>query len=66
MGETTGEVPQPVEWTPDSALGLMGQILHNGVAAYNPAFDITSSRLISCIITESGVLRPEKIGKVAD
>jgi methylthioribose-1-phosphate isomerase len=29
-----------------------------GVNVYNPAFDVTPSRLVSCIITESGILRP--------
>jgi methylthioribose-1-phosphate isomerase len=30
----------------------------DGVAVYNPAFDVTPSGLISAIITESGVARP--------
>jgi methylthioribose-1-phosphate isomerase len=29
-----------------------------GVSVYNPAFDVTPNRLISCIITESGVYQP--------
>ena len=29
-----------------------------GVAVYNPAFDVTPSVLVSCIITESGISRP--------
>jgi len=29
-----------------------------GVAVYNPAFDVTPHNLINCIITESGILRP--------
>jgi methylthioribose-1-phosphate isomerase len=29
----------------------------DGVAVYNPAFDVTPNRLVSCIITESGILR---------
>ena len=28
-----------------------------GVAVYNPAFDVTPNHLVSCIITESGILR---------
>lgn len=29
-----------------------------GAAVYNPAFDVTPARLVSCIITESGLIRP--------
>ena len=29
-----------------------------GVAVYNPAFDVTPNELVSCIITEAGVMRP--------
>jgi methylthioribose-1-phosphate isomerase len=29
----------------------------DGVAVYNPAFDVTPNHLVSCIITESGILR---------
>ena len=37
-----------------------------GVAVYNPAFDVTPNRLISAIITESGITRPPFIplGKI--
>jgi len=30
----------------------------NGVAVYNPAFDVTPARLIHAIVTERGVIRP--------
>ncbi|HKP54041.1 MAG TPA: S-methyl-5-thioribose-1-phosphate isomerase [Chloroflexia bacterium] len=29
----------------------------DSIAVYNPAFDVTPNRLVSCIITESGILR---------
>ena len=29
-----------------------------GVQVYNPAFDVTPSNLVTCIITEAGVIRP--------
>jgi methylthioribose-1-phosphate isomerase len=34
------------------------QIAPEGVAVHNPAFDVTPNRLISAIISESGVSRP--------
>lgn len=34
-----------------------------GVAVYNPAFDVTPSHLIDRIITEAGVFTPQEIGK---
>ncbi len=33
-------------------------IAPEGAAVYNPAFDITPAGLVSCIITESGLVRP--------
>jgi methylthioribose-1-phosphate isomerase len=35
------------------------QIAPDGVAVYNPAFDVTPARLIAGIITERGIERPE-------
>jgi len=38
---------------------LMGKrIAPEGVAVYNPAFDVTPARYVSAIVTEKGVLRP--------
>jgi methylthioribose-1-phosphate isomerase len=38
--------------------GLGRQIAPDGVAVYNPAFDVTPAHLIAGIITERGVIRP--------
>jgi methylthioribose-1-phosphate isomerase len=38
--------------------GFGVQTAPDGVAVYNPAFDVTPAALISGIITESGILRP--------
>ena len=38
---------------------LMGKrVAPEGVAVYNPAFDVTPARYVSAIVTEKGVLRP--------
>jgi methylthioribose-1-phosphate isomerase len=34
------------------------RIAPEGIAVYNPAFDVTPARLITAIITEAGVARP--------
>jgi methylthioribose-1-phosphate isomerase len=34
------------------------RIAPNGIAVYNPAFDVTPARLVTAIITERGVARP--------
>jgi methylthioribose-1-phosphate isomerase len=33
------------------------------MVAYNPAFDVTPADLITGIITERGVFKPQEIGK---
>ncbi len=38
--------------------GFGRQTAPDGVAVYNPAFDVTPARLITAIITEHGVVRP--------
>ena len=37
-----------------------------GVAAFNPAFDVTPNHLITAIITEAGVLRAPFEDSIAD
>src|SRR5437016_3772886 len=47
--------------------GFGRQTAPEGVAVYNPAFDVTPARLIAGIITEKGLIRPvneETIRKV--
>ena len=50
----------PIEQRDDSEVLLVGQerIAPEGVAALNPAFDVTPAELITAIVTERGVLRP--------
>lgn len=44
---------------PDEVTTLLGQrVAPAGVAAYNPAFDVTPASLIAGIITEHGIVRP--------
>jgi methylthioribose-1-phosphate isomerase len=38
--------------------GLGRQIAPEGIAVYNPAFDVTPARLITAIISERGVIQP--------
>jgi methylthioribose-1-phosphate isomerase len=46
------------ERSPEEVVSLGGvRIAPEGVAAYNPAFDVTPARLITGIITEVGILR---------
>ncbi|HEX5648006.1 MAG TPA: S-methyl-5-thioribose-1-phosphate isomerase, partial [Nitrospira sp.] len=35
----------------------------DGVAVYNPAFDVTPAELITRIITERGVFKPGELAK---
>lgn len=36
------------------------RVAPEGVPVYNPAFDLTPARLVTAIVTEAGILRPEK------
>jgi len=63
LSNTTIEERSPLEVT-----HFLGQrIAYRGVPALNPAFDITPPKLISLLITEKGLLRPnetdEKVSK---
>ncbi|QDV37285.1 S-methyl-5-thioribose-1-phosphate isomerase [Tautonia plasticadhaerens] len=46
--------------------GFGRQTAPEGVEVYNPAFDVTPSRMITAIITERGVIRPVTADAVAD
>ena len=50
----------PIEERPDEEVTSLGgrRIAAEGVDVWNPAFDVTPSRLIAAIITERGVARP--------
>jgi methylthioribose-1-phosphate isomerase len=46
---------------------LMGRrVAPDGIAVYNPAFDVTPARLVSAIATEKGILRPPYSRAVRD
>jgi methylthioribose-1-phosphate isomerase len=38
--------------------GFGRQTAPNGIAVYNPAFDVTPAELIHAIVTEKGIIRP--------
>lgn len=50
----------PIEFRSDAEVGGFGDRRWSpeGVAAYNPAFDVTPAECIAAIVTERGVLRP--------
>src|SRR5437879_799492 len=50
----------PIEQRPEREVthGFGRQTAPDGVAVYNPAFDVTPAELITAIITEKGVVRP--------
>ena len=58
--ETPTGAAIPIEERPDEEVtSLAGRrIAAEGVDVWNPAFDVTPSRLIAAIVTESGVARP--------
>jgi methylthioribose-1-phosphate isomerase len=56
------------ERSPDEVTTIEGvRIAPEGIAVYNPAFDVTPAEQISAIVTERGILRPpyrDSIGKL--
>ena len=40
------------------------QTAPDGIAVYNPAFDVTPAELIAAIITDRGVIRPVNVASV--
>jgi len=52
--------PIPIEQRPaEEVTHLAGQrIAPQGVAVYNPAFDVTPAHLITALVTERGIIRP--------
>ena len=37
-----------------------------GIEVWNPAFDVTPAELVTAVITEKGVFRPEEVARAAD
>jgi len=53
-----GQIPIE-ERDPDEVATVLGRrIAPEGVAVYNPAFDVTPSEYVSALITERGIVRP--------
>lgn len=52
-----------IEERPDREMTHVGEhrIAANGIKCWNPAFDVTPAHLITGIITEVGVFKPEEI-----
>jgi methylthioribose-1-phosphate isomerase len=50
----------PIEFRPDDEMTTINgeRICANGVGVYNPSFDVTPAQLITGIITEKGIARP--------
>ncbi|MBE0557148.1 MAG: hypothetical protein IH628_07940, partial [Proteobacteria bacterium] len=54
-----GEAIPIEERAPDEVTHVSGtRMAPEGVAVWNPAFDVTPHELITAIITEAGVIRP--------
>lgn len=62
----TGEAI-PIELRDEAEIHSIGfeRICPEGIAFYNPAFDVTPARYISAIITEAGIARPDYIPELA-
>ncbi|MEZ5977164.1 MAG: S-methyl-5-thioribose-1-phosphate isomerase [Planctomycetota bacterium] len=57
------EIPIEMRDGAEVASGYLGQVTPDGVAARNPAFDVTPAELVTGIVTEFGVLRnPDRAG----
>lgn len=52
------EIPIEQRATEEVTQGLGRRTAPDGVAVYNPAFDVTPAELIAAIVTEHGVIRP--------
>lgn len=58
----------PIEYRHESEVLTMSEknITVDGARAYNPAFDVTPAKLITAIITEAGILRPNYKTSIAE
>ncbi len=58
----------PIEERDSAEISHIGEtsICPEGIAFYNPAFDVTPARLITAVITEKGALKPEDLVKYGD
>lgn len=58
----------PIEERADDEVSMIGgkRFVAAGARCYNPAFDVTPARLVTGIVTESGILEPVTPEKIAD
>jgi len=58
----------PIEYRHESEVTMMSDknITVDGARAYNPAFDVTPAKLITAIITEAGILRPDYSASITE
>jgi methylthioribose-1-phosphate isomerase len=56
--ETGGEIPIEERSADEVVRGFGRRTGPDGIAVYNPAFDVTPARLIHAIVTERGVIMP--------
>jgi len=63
--ETPTGAEIPIEERPAEEIthGLGRQVAPTGIKVYNPAFDVTPARYITAIVTETGIFKPEEIGR---
>lgn len=63
--ETPTGADIPIEERPGEEIthGLGKQVAPDDIKVYNPAFDVTPARYITAIVTETGIYKPEEIGK---
>ncbi|NGQ95233.1 S-methyl-5-thioribose-1-phosphate isomerase [Brevibacillus sp. SYP-B805] len=63
--ETPTGAEIPIEERPAEEItrGFGKQTAPEGIKVYNPAFDVTPARLITAIVTETGIYKPEEIAQ---
>lgn len=63
--ETPTGADIPIEERPGEEIthGLGKQVAPDDIKVYNPAFDVTPAQYITAIVTETGIYKPEEIGK---
>jgi len=54
---TGADIPIEERHPDEVAVGFGKRTAPQGVAVYNPAFDITPNELVTAIITEKGIIR---------
>ena len=62
---TGGEIPIEERPAEEITHGFGRQTAPNGVAVYNPAFDVTPAELISAIVTERGLVQPVNVERIS-